>query len=148
MAFAIRNKKLSDEEFFKKREEVLKQWETGRQVANLKENIAVAGELSRGKSYALTLAEHKTKGMNLFEPQFGQALTEYMIEGIMYVEENSDLYPHGAWTIFSDTYTRKCDFVRAAEGIERSRKEGMSMLNGWPIVCFGVEEARKIIQAA
>ncbi len=148
MAFDIRNKKLSDDEFFKTREEVLKKWETGKEVTDLNENIAAARELSSNKSYALTLAEHKAKGMNLFEPQFGQALTEYMIEGITYVESNSDLYPHGVWTIFSDTYTRKCNFAGATEGMERSRKEGMSMLNGWPIVCCGVEDARKIIQAA
>jgi methylaspartate mutase epsilon subunit len=147
MAFDIRNERLSDEGFFKKREEVLKQWETGKQVANLNESIAAARELSQGKSYALTLAEHKAKGMNLLEPQFGQALTKYMIEGLTYVETNSDLYPHGVWTIFSDTYTRKCDFARAAAGMERSRREGMSMLNGWPIVCCGVEEAREIIKA-
>jgi methylaspartate mutase epsilon subunit len=126
----IRNKRQSDEEFLKKRNEVLKQWETGKQVANLGENIAAARELSQSKSYARTLAEHKKKGMNLFEPQFGQALTEYIIDGIAYVEANSGLYPHGVWTIFSDTYTRKCDFVRAAAGMERSRKEGMNMLNG------------------
>jgi len=148
MAFNIRNKKLSDEEFLTKRREVLSQWETGRQVADLKENIAAARELSRGKSYAHTLAEHKKKGENLFEPQFGQALTEYMTEGIPYVEANSDLYPHGVWTVFSDTYTRKGKFAQAAEGMQRSRKEGMSMLNGWPIVCCGVEDARRILQAA
>ena len=148
MTFDIRNERLGDEEFFERREEVLRQWETGRQVSDLNENIAAARELSKGKSYALTLAEHKAKGMNLLEPQFGQALTEYMTEGLTYVEANSDLYPHGVWTIFSDTYTRKCDFARAAEGMERSRKEGMSMLNGWPIVCCGVEDARKIIKAA
>jgi methylaspartate mutase epsilon subunit len=148
MAFDIKNEKLSNEEFFKRRSEVLNQWETGRQVANLFENIAAAKELSHGKSYALTLAEHKKKGANLFEPQFGQALTEYMVDGISYVEANSDLYPHGVWTIFSDTYTRKCDFNRAAAGMERSRIERMNMLNGWPIVCCGVEEARKILQAA
>jgi methylaspartate mutase epsilon subunit len=78
MAFDIRNERLCDEEFFKRREEVLRQWETGKQVSDLNENIAAARELTRGKSYARTLAEHKAKGMNLLEPQFGQALTEYM----------------------------------------------------------------------
>jgi methylaspartate mutase epsilon subunit len=124
------------------------QWETGKTVADLEENIEAAKELSQGKNYALTLAEHKKNGTNILEPQFGQALTEYMIDGITYVEENSDLYPNGVWTLFSDTYTRKCDFKKAAAGIERSRKEGMNMLNGWPNVCFGVEEARKITRAA
>ncbi len=149
MTFAIKNERLTDEEFFKIRnEEVLPQWETGKAIANLEENIAIAKELTQGKNYALTLAEHKKNGTNIFEPQFGRALTEYMIEGITYVEENSDMYPDGVWTLFSDTYTRKGDFKKAAAGIERSKKEGMNMLNGWPVVCFGVEEARKITKAA
>ena len=109
MTFDIGNKKLGDEEFFAKRKEVLNRWETGREVADLSENIAAAKELSRDKSYALTLAQHKTKGETLLEPQFGQSPTEYMTEGIAYVEANSDMYPHGVWIIFSDTYTRKCD---------------------------------------
>ena len=118
MTFDIVNKRLSDEEFFKIRnEEVLVQWDTGKNVANLDENIAIAKELSQGKNYALTLAEHKQNGTNIFEPQFGQALTEYMIEGLTHVEANSDMYPHGVWTIFSDTYTRKCDFPKAAAGM-------------------------------
>ncbi len=149
MTFNIRNKRLSDDEFFKIRnEEVLTQWETGKQIADLDENIAIARELSQGKSYAITLSEYKKNGTNIFESQFGQALTEYMIDGITYVEENSDLYPNGVWTIFSDTYTRKSDSKKAAAGIERSRQEGMNMLNGWPVVCNGVEEARKILKAA
>jgi len=149
MDINIKNERLSDEEFFKIRNnEVLTQWETGKQVANLEENIAAAKELSQGKSYALTLAKHKEEGATVIEGQFGQALTEYMIEGLTYVEENSDYYPHGVWTIFSDTYTRKCDFNNAAAAIERSKEEGKSMLNGWPVVCFGVEEARKILKAA
>ena len=111
MTFDIKNKYIGDEEFLTKRNEVLNQWETGRQVADLSENIAAARELSRDKSYALTLAEHKKKGENLLEPQFRQSLTEYITEGIAYVEANYDMYPHGVWTIFSHTYTPKCDFA-------------------------------------
>ncbi len=148
MTVQIRNKRLSDEQFFKIRnEEVLPMWETGKGVENLNECIAAAKELSEGKSYALRLEEAKRNGTHTYEPMFGQALTEYMIEGLTYVEEESDMLPRGAWTIFSDSYTRKLDFKKAAAGIEASRKEGKTMLNGWPIVNFGVEEARKIRKA-
>ncbi len=148
MTEQVRNKRLTDEQFFKiRREEVLPQWETGKQVEDLEECIAVARELSQGKSHALTLKEARERGTHIVIPQFGQALTEYMIEGLQYVEAESDLVPHGTWNLYSDSYTRKLEFKKAAAGIERSRQEGMSMLNGWPIVNFGVEEARKIIKA-
>lgn len=148
MTEQVRNKRLSDDQFFKiRREEVLPMWETGKGVENLEECIAAAKELSRGKSFALKLKEAKEKEMHILIPQFGRALTDYTVEGLKYVEEASNLAPHGAWLIYSDSYTRKLDFKRAAAGIERSKKEGMSMLNGWPIVNFGVEEARKVMEA-
>jgi methylaspartate mutase epsilon subunit len=141
----VRNVRLSDDQFFKiRREEVLPQWETGKQIEDLEECIAVAKELSEGKSYARKLMEARERGIQLLTPQFGRALTEYMIEGLNYVEQEGGLAPDGMWIIFSDSYTRKLDFAKAAEGIERSRREGLSMLNGWPIVNFGVEEARRI----
>lgn len=149
MAEPIRNKRLYDDQFFKvRREEVLPQWETGKEVENLSECIEIAKELSQGKNHALKLKEAKEKGTHILFPQFGRALTEYMIEGLQYVEEEGNLPPNGIWNIYSDAYTRKLDFKSAAVGIERSRKEGMSMLNGWPIVNFGVEEARKIKRAS
>ncbi|MDP6342759.1 MAG: methylaspartate mutase subunit E, partial [Alphaproteobacteria bacterium] len=142
------NRKFSDEQFFKIRdEEVLPQWETGKDIADLDECIAAAGELSRGKNHALGLKAAKDSGKHILIPQFGRALTEYMIEGITYVEGETDLVPDGTWTLYSDSYTRKNDYRSAAAGIERSRKEGMSMLNGWPVVNYGVEEARKITEA-
>jgi methylaspartate mutase epsilon subunit len=148
MAEQIRNKRLSDDQFFKiRKEEVLTQWETGKGVENLDECIAVAGELSQGKNHALKLKQAKENGTHILIPQFGRALTEYVVEGLKYVEEEADLAPNGIWNIYSDSYTRKLDFKSAAAGIERSRKEGLSMLNGWPIVNFGVEEARKIKKA-
>lgn len=145
--YSIRNKRLTDEEFFRIRnEEVLPQWETSKDIENLDENISAAHEhsVAIGRNYAITLENAEKNGAHLFQPQFGQALTEFMINGMGYVEENSPLVPDGLWNIFSDSYTRKNKYDKAADGIERSRKEGVTMLNGWPIVNHGVHEARKI----
>ena len=148
MTEQIKNKRLTDDQFFKiRKEEVLTQWETGKDIENIYECIEIAKELSQGKNYAMKLKEAKEKGTFVLIPQFGQALTELVVAGLQYVEEHSELTPQGLWHVHSDTYTRKVDFRKAAAGIERSRKEGMSMLNGWPIVNYGVEEARKIIKA-
>lgn len=149
MPQSVRNERLSDDEFFRIRnQEVLPQWETGKALQDLDECIAAAKELSNGKNQALKLKAAKEAGSHILIPQFGRALTEYMVEGLQFVEQESGLAPNGSWLIYSDSYTRKNDYRSAAAGIERSRKEGMSMLNGWPVVNFGVEEARKIIQAS
>ncbi|NLL51220.1 MAG: hypothetical protein GX248_00770, partial [Peptococcaceae bacterium] len=144
----VKNERLSDEEFFRiRREEVLPQWETGKELENLDECIAAAKELSEGKNYALKLLDAEKRGTHLLQPQFGQALTEYMIEGMSFVEETSPLAPDGLWNIFSDSYTRKLKFDLAEAGIKRSKAENKNYLNGWPIVNFGVSEARKIKKA-
>ncbi len=148
--YTIRNKRLSDDEFFRiRKEEVLPQWKTSRDIENLDESIAAAYEYSvgLGRNYAIAVRDAEARGTHLFQPQFGQGLTEFMIDGMSYVEENSPLIPDGLWNLFSDSYTRKNKYELAADGIERSRKEGVTMLNGWPIVNHGVHEARKIKKA-
>lgn len=148
-SITIRNERLPNQEFHRIREEeVLSQWETGKDIADLDECIAIAGELSAGKNHAERFLAAKQCGHHILIPQFGQALTQFMIDGITYVENESDLVPDGAWNLYSDSYTRKMEYGKAAAGIERSRKEGMSMLNGWPIVNFGVEGARRITRAS
>jgi methylaspartate mutase epsilon subunit len=144
----IRNQRLGDEDFFRiRKEEVLNQWETGRQLEDLDECIAAAKELTDGFNYALLIADAEKRGAHLLQPQFGQALTEYMIDGMSFVEAEAPLAPDGLWNIFSDSYTRKNNFKMAQVGIERSRNEGATALNGWPIVNFGVEEARRVKRA-
>lgn len=78
MSTKIRNKRLTDDQFFKiRREEVLPQWETGKAIENLDECIEVARELSEGKSFTKTLIDAKEKNQHVLIPQFGRALTEY-----------------------------------------------------------------------
>lgn len=148
--YSIRNTRMSDEDFFRIREtEVLNQWPTGEAIRNLDECFDAARELSvgAGRNYAIHNKNARDLNVHNIQPQFGQATTEFMIDGMSYVEQNSPMVPTGAWNIFSDSYTRKNNYKMAQQGIERSRAEGKTMLNGWPIVNFGVEEARKIKRA-
>lgn len=66
----VKNVRLSDDRFFKiRREEVLPQWETGRQIEDLDECVAAAKELSEGKNYARRFMEARDKGVQLLTPQ-------------------------------------------------------------------------------
>ena len=146
--FNLSMQMLSDDEFFQIRNgEVLTQWETGKDLQNLEKCILEAGKVSSGNNYAVQLLRAKKEGVHLLEPNFGRGLTEYMIDGMTFVEAESPLCPNGLWNIFSDSYTRKNNYEMAQIGLERTRKEGTTMLNGWPIVNYGVNEARKIKMA-
>ncbi|MBC2888983.1 hypothetical protein [Gordonibacter massiliensis (ex Traore et al. 2017)] len=145
---AIRNVRLDDEEFFRIRnEEVLPMWKTGQEIADFDECIAAAKELSAGKNYAERQLAARENEVHNLQPQFGHALTEQLLEGVQYVESESPLLPNGVWNFYTDSYTRKCSFDMAQVGLERTKAEGQTMLNGYPIVNHGVEEARKVKRA-
>lgn len=116
----VRNARLPHDRFFKVGgEEVPPQWETGRQIEDLDECVVAAKELSQGKSCACRSTEARDRGAQLLTPQFGRALTEYVIEGLTHVETEGGLAP-----------------------------DGMSVFDGRPLVNFDVEEARRIRRAS
>ena len=47
----------------------------------------------------------------------------------------------------TDSYTRNEQWVSAQRGIEESQKAGRSMLNGFPMVNYGVSGTRKLVEA-
>ena len=141
----IANRKLQTEELVELRKEVLAQWPTGAEV-DLDEAFAYCAALPKEKNYSARLVRAKREGSVLLVPQFGRATFEEMLEGIQYVERQSG--GDGLWTLYPDAYTRKGRFDRAQAGLEASRREGTSMLSGWPVVNYGVEYARRLQESA
>jgi len=142
----VRNKRLTDEQFHKIRKDVLLQWETGKEI-NLEEAVAYRRQLPV-KNCAITMKNAKENGNFVAMAQIGRAPFEQTLDGIHYIEENSDASAEDTmFTIYSDSYTRKSNFAMAQKGIERSIQEGTTMLNGYPIVNYGVKYARKLQEA-
>lgn len=73
-------------------------------------------------------------------PQVGHALVEQTIE---HITRSEDLGPD-RWYVLTDTYTRKGQYQKAEEAVERSRKGGSSYLNGYPLVTHGIAGGRAI----
>ncbi|MDD6289103.1 MAG: hypothetical protein PUA57_02755 [Eggerthellales bacterium] len=146
----VYNVMLDDEEFFRIRnEEVLPQWKTGKQIENFEETVESSREYHAICNYADMQYAAREHGHHNLQPQFGQATKELMIEGMGYVESESPLMPHGVWNIFTDSYTRKCNFEMSEVGLRRTleSKDGKTMLNGFPIVAYGLEAPREIRKA-
>ncbi|MDY6861714.1 MAG: hypothetical protein SV062_01860 [Thermodesulfobacteriota bacterium] len=146
----VSNKRLTEEEFLKiRKEEVLPMWETGKEIENLDQCVEYAKQMPESKNMALQLVKAKEEKRFIAISHFGRATVDFMTEGIEYTEGNTgaDAGNHN-WFIEGDTYTRKCKYTEAAKGLERSKKDGVSYLNGWPVVCYGVKEARRLNETA
>ncbi len=136
----LRNKKLSESEFFKEREEVLTQWPTGKGV-DFENAVAYHQALPDSRRFGLKLAKAKAEGVTLIQPRAGVALYTEHIKLLQYLETEgeADLLPS---TI--DSYTRLNRYKEAEIGIEKSKESGRSMLNGFPAVNYGVDICRAV----
>ena len=84
----IRNKRLSDDEFFREREEVLAEWPTGQEV-DLDEAVEYHRRQSPDKNYALKLAKAKQDGDTLIPSFNGTPILEWQIELVRYLVEEA-----------------------------------------------------------
>ncbi len=140
---SLQNKRIADDEFSKIREEVLRQWPTGKGV-DLDEAIEFHKSLPERKIFSKKLINAKNNGITLIQPRAGVALIHEHIELLTYLQNNgeADLLPT---TI--DSYTRQNRYEEAENGIRESMKQRRSMLNGFPAVNHGVAGCRQIINA-
>ncbi len=139
----IRNKRLTDEEFFKQREEVLAQWHTGKDV-DLEEAVAYHKAMPECRDFSKKLLDAKRENRTLVQPRAGVPVIEEHIKLLQYLEEfgEADLLPS---TI--DSYTRQNRHEEAENGIAESIRLGRAMLNGFPAVNHGVAGCRRVIES-
>ena len=138
----IMNKKLSNDEFYGIRKEILGQWSTGRDV-DFDEAIEYHKNMPESKSFSRKLAAAKKERRTLIQPRAGVALIDEHIKLLQYLQDKgeADLLPT---TI--DSYTRQNRYEEAEEGIKESIHTRKSMLNGFPAVNHGVYGCRQIIE--
>lgn len=139
----IKNEKISRDEFFQIRKDVLNQWPTGKEV-NLEDAIAFHKSLPSKKIFSKKLIEAKNNRVTLIQPRAGVALVDDQIKLLTYLQNigEADLLPT---TI--DSYTRQNCYDDAQKGITESIKSNKSMLNGFPAVNHGVESCRRLIKS-
>lgn len=136
----IKNVKLSNDNFFAERKEVLEQWPTGKNV-DFDEAVKYQNSIPIGKRFGDKMEKAKKEGITLIQPRAGVALYTEHIKLLQYLETEgeADLLPS---TI--DSYTRLNRYKEAEIGIEKSKESGRSMLNGFPAVNYGVDICRTV----
>lgn len=136
----IRDKQLSNDEFFSLREEVLNSWHTGKDV-DFDEAVEYQKSIPADKSFSAKLDRADDAGVTLIQPRAGVALEHEHIELLKFLETEgeADLLPS---TI--DAYTRLNKYEDCQRGIEESKAAGRSLLNGFPAVNHGVQVCRNV----
>jgi len=139
---AIRNRKLEETEFFRQREEVLSHWPTGKEV-ELAEGIEYQRRILGTKNAVRLIDQAEKEGKTLVESRGGFATLDHQVALNRCLQEVGC----GILPASIDTYTRNSQFERAQQGLEESLEVGRSMLNGFPVVCHGLHNARSLIDS-
>ena len=139
----IQNKRISNDEFFALRQEILTQWPTGKDV-NLEEAVAYHKSMPESRNFSKKLLDAKRDGRTLVQPRAGVPVVEEHIKLMQYLEKygEADLLPS---TI--DSYTRQNRYEEAENGIAESIRLGRALMNGVPAVNHGVAKCRQVIES-
>lgn len=139
----VNNEKWDWDYFLRERERVLSLWQTGEELKRptaLDEAVAYHRGQPWWKYASLRNERAQTEGRIQIVPQVGHALVDQMVH---HIQHSEDLAPD-RWYVITDTYTRKSQYAKAQEAVERSKKEGFSYLNGYPLVAHGIAGARAL----
>lgn len=125
------------------RKENLARWPTGADV-DLDKAVAYHRALPEHKRLGDVLRRADAEGRCLTQPRGGFGTFELQKELMEMLDREgmADIVP-----TTTDSYTRNEQFERAQEGIAESERLGRSMLNGYPIVNYGVATTQKLIEA-
>lgn len=133
------NAPLADEEFDRLRGEAYAQ-SPSTPVVDLDEAFAFCREHMCGRNVPAALAQAKAEGRTLVQPRAGVSNLEGQRILIRTLEDaGADVTP-----ITIDSMTRTLRFDQAARAAEQSTPE-RSLLNGYPIVHFGVDATRELV---
>lgn len=125
------------------RSENLARWPTGAEV-DLDEAVQFHKSLPDHKRLGWVMRKAAEEGRCLTQPRGGFGTLDLQLE-LMRALDNDGLADIVPTT--TDSYTRNEQWSQAEVGVEESKKEGRSMLNGFPMVNYGPKETRKLIEA-
>jgi methylaspartate mutase epsilon subunit len=139
----VSNRRLTEEEFFKERKEVLAMWYTGKDV-DLDEAIAYHKSMPASKNFVHKLTEARKKGEILLVSDMGYTTIKQEIELLRYIQDEGhpDFLGHHV-----DSLTRNLRFQEAEKEVRKAEETGENLLNGFPVVIHGVQGNRKVTEA-
>ncbi|HSW40292.1 MAG TPA: methylaspartate mutase subunit E, partial [Acidobacteriota bacterium] len=142
METTLRNKRLDEDEFLNMRGQFLAQWKTGGEV-DLDEAVEYQKKLPAAKNWHKVACRLREEGRTAIFPRAGTGLLEDQISLSRKLEESEVPFI----PVTTDSYTRQLDFEKVESLLEEIRKTGKKLLNGFPIINYGVKQTRRLIES-
>src|ERR1700687_1916437 len=140
---AFSEARIPDDAFAAMRKQNLARWPTGAEV-NFEAAVERHRSLPRHKQLAWVMRKADAERRCLTQPRGGCGTFALQKELMQTLDRDghADVVP-----TTTDSYTRNEQWLLAQKGIEETEKLGRSMLNGYPLVNYGVGPARALIDA-
>ena len=140
---ALSEARIPEDLFDRMRVRNLARWPTGAEV-NLEEALERHAGLPRHKRLGEVMREAAAEGRCLTQPRggFGTFELQKALMQALDREGLADVVP-----TTTDSYTRNEQFHLAQNGVSESERLGRSLLNGYPMVNYGVAKAAQLIDA-
>ena len=140
---ALSEARIPEDLFDRMRVRNLARWPTGAEV-NLEEALERHAGLPRHKRLGEVMREAAAEGRCLTPPRggFGTFELQKALMQALDREGLADVVP-----TTTDSYTRNEQFHLAQNGVSESERLGRSLLNGYPMVNYGVAKAAQLIDA-
>jgi methylaspartate mutase epsilon subunit len=140
---SISEKRIDESEFLEMRKANLLRWPTGSDV-DFERALERQKSLPDHKRLDVVMRKAVAQGRCLVQPRggFGTFKDQKELMQIIDKEGLADIVP-----TTTDSYTRNEQFALAQKGVDESEKLGRSLLNGYPIVNYGVAKASELIDA-
>ncbi|MFS0593127.1 methylaspartate mutase subunit E [Cytobacillus horneckiae] len=135
----VKNVKLTKDQFYKTRKQVLESWSTGKSLS-LDESFRYLNSLPEHKYFSKVLDNAKRNNKLLLQPRGGVATLrgqKTLLEG--FIKAGADLMP-----VTIDSYTRQNEYLKSEKGLSESLTTKKSVLNGFPAVNHGLKGCREL----
>jgi len=136
--------RIPDDLFDRLRAENLARWPTGADALDMDETVAYLQGVPEHKRLGPVMRKAVAESRCLTQPRGGFGTFELQKQLMTCLDEDglADIVP-----TTTDSYTRNERFALAKEGIRESEEMGRSMINGFPIVNYGVDACRRLNEA-
>jgi methylaspartate mutase epsilon subunit len=140
---ALAQSRIPDDDFAVERRANLARWPTGAGV-DLDDAVAYHHALPAHKRLGAVMREAVRQKRCLTQPRGGFGTFDMQRDLMVALDRDglADILP-----TTTDSYTRNERFDEAQRGIEESERLGRSLLNGFPLVNYGVPACRRLIEA-